>query len=495
MNKLMRGLKEENNFNYTENGAVTYKSTLNGVLDLFSMGAAYRNRSDEDCIVLFKKAWTEDPVYALKCLFYLRDIREGQGERRFFKVVCKWLADYQTAAMLRNIHFIPSFGRWDDLYVFVGTKLEGDALSLMHTQFNSDMRSIARSSTEAVSLLGKWLKSENSSSKETKKLATITRNAFGLTARDYRTSLSILRERIHVLERLMSAGEWDKIEFDKIPSRAGLIYRNAFARHDVERAIKNARTYEDFITDDSTTVNARALYPYEVVEKALFINSRVDRAAVNKYWENLHDYFEGCSLDALCMVDTSASMMWGVGITPIHIAISLGLYCADKSRGPFAGHYISFSRNPQLIETEGYDFVDKVRRIERTCLCENTNIEAAFDMLLNTAEQNHCSQEDLPKTIIIVSDMEFDCGVCCYSPRQTLMESIRDKWTKHGYIMPNLVFWNVNARNNNIPMKVENGITMVSGASPVTFQMVMTGKTGYDLMMDKLNSPRYECIH
>ena len=503
-NKLLNAVKEATNITRTENGAVTRNTTMSALLDLFGTGAAYRTRSESDCIVLFQKAFDENPVYALKCLFYLRDARGGQGERRFFRVVTKWLADNKTAVMKRNLKYVPEFGRWDDLYTFIGTALEKDAFDLMGEQFVLDLQ------CKTPSLLAKWLKSENTSSAQSRALATKTRKAFGLTPREYRKSLSVLRARINVLERLMSAGQWDKIEFDKIPSKAGLVYRNAFARHDVERmrADKDAVTYKDFMQDKNTKVNAKALYPYEVVAKATnysgmnYVWDRsenydpVERAAINKYWDNLEDYFNGASLDALCMIDTSGSMWGSDASAPINVAISIGLYAAERARGPFHGHYISFSSRPQLIETYGSDFVDKVERIYSTNLCENTNIEAAFDMLLDTAIKSHCRQNDLPKTIIVVSDMQFDRQRDHYgNSNATLMENIAYKWQRAGYQMPELVYWNVQARGNNvIPMQAKDGITFVSGFSPVLFEQIMKGKTGYDLMMDKLNSERYECI-
>jgi len=508
MNTLLNGMKNATNYTYTENGALTHKTSMSGLLDLFGMGAAYRTRSDSDCIVLFQDAFKENPVYALKCLFYLRDVRGGQGERRFFRVVTKWLADHETAAMRRNLQYVPEFGRWDDLYVFVGTKLENEAFDFIKKQLLLDIE------CKTPSLLAKWLKSENTSSKESRILADRTRQAFGMTHKQYRKTLSLLRERINIVERLMSAGKWDEIEFDKIPSRAGLIYRNAFARHDIERmkSEKQVRSYEDFMKDEKTTVNAKALYPYEVVSQAYNLTSNhnrwwnspdsvddvdpVQRNAINKYWDNLKDYFNGCSLDALCMIDTSGSMWGNEASAPINVAISIGLYAAERARGPFAGHYISFSSRPQLIETKGVDFVDKVYRIYRTNLCDNTNIEAAFDMLLDTARRTHCSQEDLPKSIIVVSDMEFDSQVGYYGNRNnTLMENIAHKWAMTGYKMPNLVYWNVQARQNNVPMQVKNGVTLVSGMSPVIFEQIMKGKTAEDLMFDKLNEPRYNCIH
>ena len=191
---------------------------------------------------------------------------------------------------------------------------------------------------------------------------------------------------------------------------------------------------------------------------------------------------------------------------PMDVAISLGLYCAERAKGPFENHFISFSQTPQLIECSGIDFCDKVTRIYNRNQCENTNIEATFDLILDTAIENHLDQSDLPENIIIISDMQFDEARGNYSffahrygeqaPRETLMEGIRNKWYHLGYKMPKLIFWNVNAATGagNIPMKDEDGITFVSGASPVIFEMVMTGKTGMDIMLDKLLSARYEAI-
>ena len=512
MNKFLNGLTNGANYTLTENGAVTHTTTRSDLLDMFAMGAAMRKRTDEDVILMFRKAFKENPSYALKCLFYIRDVRGGQGERRFFRVCMRDLATQNTEAAMRNLRHIPEFGRWDDLYIFIGTPLEGAALNFMKEQLALDIQ------CKTPSLLAKWLKSENTSSAESRRLATITRKAFGMNHKQYRKTLSVLRARINVLERLMSENRWDEIEFDKIPSKAGMIYKNAFARHDIERekSIKDVQTYAEFAKDTTKKVNAKTLYPYECVEEAAKIMGSThwggrhtnindtNRLMTNKYWDNLTDYFNGASLNALAVVDTSSSM-WG---TPVYVATSLGMYCAEKCNGPFAGHYVSFSRNPRLVKVEGVDFCDKVDRIIRTDLCENTDIEKTFDMLLDTAIRNGCSQADLPQNIIIISDMEFDQArgagrTYNWATRQyeynnttadTLMEGIAKKWANYGYQMPHLIFWNVDARQNNIPMLGNGPISYVSGFSPSIFQTIMTGKTGYELMMEKLDSERYAVI-
>ena len=516
MNSFLNGMKQVNNFAVTENGALTHFTTMDGLMDLFAMGAAYRTRTDEDVILLFKNAFDADPVYALKCLFYIRDVRGGQGERRFFRVATKWLAKYDTAAMERNLIHVPEFGRWDDLFVFIGTPLETAALDIIKHQLALDAQ------CKTPSLLAKWMPSENTSSAKTVKTAKVVRKYLGMSPKQYRKVLSALRARINVLERLMSEGRWDEIEFDKIPSKAGIKYKNAFARHDIERmkSDKIVQSYADFAKSETTKVNAKALYPYEVVAKGIEVmgirrtgwgySSRAakpmddtDRLMVNKYWENLQDYFNGKSFNGLAVVDTSASMRGYDAASPINVAISLGMYCAERAKGPFAGHYVAFSRTPRLVNVQGVDFCDKVKRIYDANLCENTNIEATFDMLLDTAIANHCSQDELPQNIMVISDMEFDQGTSegwgynrTTFNAKTVMEKMRIKWANHGYRMPHLIYWNVQARQNNIPEDMGCGlVSYVSGMSPSIFEQIMSGKTGYDLMMEKLDSARYECIH
>jgi NAD(P)-dependent dehydrogenase (short-subunit alcohol dehydrogenase family) len=292
------------------------------------------------------------------------------------------------------------------------------------------------------------------------------------------------------------------------------VYRNAFARHDVER-IKNkaVQSYADFAKDKTTKVNAKALYPYEVVAKAYTLTrtngwlSRTrqvalddtERLMINKYWDNLAEYISKLDLNALCVVDTSGSMWGDQASAPINIAISLGMIAADKARGPFHGQYISFSSRPQLIKVEGVDFVDKVRRIYQTNLCENTNLEATFDMLLNVAIRNHVKQSDLPKSIIVISDMQIDSQYGwghhsdAKAQTRTMMENMRRKWKRAGYNLPKMIYWCVDSRRDTF---LDDGpdVTYVSGSSAVLFEQIAKGVTAQDLMYEKLDSKRYAMI-
>ena len=496
MNTFMNQLNNNTNYKYTENGALAHKSLNNPVYDMFAFGAAYRQRSDKDCILLFKEAFEYDQTLALKCLFWIRDCRGGAGERRFFRVCMKWLAENYPARIQDLLIYIPEYGRYDDWFELFDTPVENYIINLIRDQLINDMTS----DKNGISLLAKWLPSENASSLRTIARGQKIRKALGLTAKEYRQVLSGLRQKINVLERLMSANEWDKIEFDKIPSRAGMIYKNAFARRDII-----AKKYEAFAKDKTTKVNASVLYPYEVVARAEDVWNRplddVNRLMVNKYWENLPDYLNGVNLSMMCVVDTSGSMTWGQGaVDPIDVAIGLGLYCAERLGGPFKNHYISFASKPQLIKTEGVDFVDKVERIYRTNLCDNTNLEAVFNLLLKTAQQPWVKKEDIPKTIVVISDMEIDAGTgyrhynWTEETTATEMERIRKAWEFYGFELPRLVYWNVNARNNTV-LDMGPNVSFVSGASPTIFKQVLTGKTGWELCLETLTgTDRYNVI-
>ena len=497
MNTFMDSLVRQTNFTETENGAVAHKSTLNKIYNMFALGGAYRNRTDEDCILLFKNALEEDETLALKCLFYLRDIRGGQGERRFFRVCFNWLAKNYPEIARRNLINLAEYGRYDDLYCVVGTPVEKDMFALIKEQLEKDIASMNESEKSGVSLLAKWLKSENASSKETKILGNKTRIALGLTHKAYREILSALRTRINIVEKLMSEKRFNEIEYSKIPSKAGLIYRNAFAKRDAER-------YKEFMASKETKVNASVNYPYEMVrEVTKHLNhyyweedyewTEEERNSLQKFWDQQKDYLNGIPCKMIGVIDTSGSMtgVSGNNVAPIDVAISIGMYAAERLGGPFKNHFITFASQPQLIEIEGIDFVDKVKRIYDKNLVDNTNLRAAFDLIKNIALQLDVKKEDVPNKLVVVSDMEIDGGSYWRNEatRITEMENIRNEWKALGLEMPQLIYWNVNARQNLILDSDE--ATYVSGCSPVIFESILTGKSGWDLCYDKLMSERY----
>lgn len=498
-NTFLNTMKAAQNYKLTENGAVSYASTLNGVMDMFALGGAYRKRSDSDVWVLFRRAWNEDKNLAMKCLFYLRDCRGGQGERRFFRVVLNHMmnggSEYRSA-VYAVLPLVAEYGRWDDLiYAAYDTFYFPDAMKIVKEQLQKDLQGLTKPN-EGISLLGKWLPSENASSHTTTLMGGAVRQALGLSHKQYRKVLSNLRARINVLERLMSAQRWDEIHFDAIPSKAGLKYRNAFAHNEFLAA-----RYEAFMKSKETKVNAGVLNPVDIAHQIFNAGWHgVDQTARNawqKYWDCLPDYYNGRQENGICVVDVSGSMSG----TPMEAAVSLGAYIADKADGPFKNHFITFSNDPHLVEFEGVDIYDKFMRARRADWGGSTNIEATMDLILNTCKRARCK---MPDRLYIFTDMEFNSACGGYSYRynhnyralepETLFEGIERKFNAAGYKMPQVVFWNLDARQDTIPA-IGGRYSYVSGFSPVMIECILSGKTGWDLCLEKLLSERYKAIH
>ncbi len=481
MNDFVNHLETEindDNIAYTENDALAFASTKSALLDFFSNGGALRSRDEEDIINIFRLAYEENSIYALKALFYFRDIRGGQGERRTFRVILKWLAENHPDVVCGVLNLIPKYGRWDDLYALIKTPLEKDMFALIKNQLDDDVKS------ESPSLLAKWLKSENTSSKQSKYLAYKTRKALKMNSREYRKMLSALRYKIKIVERQMSKNDWGVIQYDKIPSKASLIYRKAFYRHDGDR-------YEEFleqVAEGKTKINASTLYPYEIVER---IWNYRDNDTLEMLWKNLPDYIGHEETNGIVVADVSASMCG----RPMAVSISLALYMAERAKGPYAGKFITFSRRPYMQTIEGETLFERVNNLEMAQWDTNTDIKAVFDLVLCAAIKNNASQDELPSHLYIVSDMEFDAAVGNVNER--LFQTIEREYKDAGYKMPMLVFWNVDSRNNQQSMSMDQrGFQLVSGCSPSIFKNLLANKmlNAYDFMMEVLNDERYSLI-
>lgn len=492
-NDFLNGLESQmndDNLAYTENGALAFRTTKSDVLDFFATGGAIRERSPESKIALFDRAYQENPLLATRALFYFRDIRGGQGERETFRTLLRYLAETNPAVVRANLNLIAEYGRWDDIYALFDTELERDAIKMIGVQLAADLQS------ERPSLLAKWLKSENASSADSKRLARKTRYVLEMSPRQYRKILSELRQRIGLVEQSLSSKEWGAIQYDKIPSKAGLQYRKAFRRHDNERYTE----FLEAVKRGEKKINSGTLYPYEIAEKCgadygYYYGSRddVDVEALDALWNALPNYFEGNEgVRGLVVADVSGSMSG----RPMAVSTSLAIYAAERNTGPFAGKYITFTDRPRLITVKQGTIVDKVRQVMETDVGYNTNVKAVFDLILRTAQKGNLSQEDLPTHLYMVSDMEFDTANSGRA-NERLFETIDREYKEAGYEMPFLVFWNVNSRNDQQPMSMDQrGFQLVSGCSPSIFQSLLANKavSAYDLMLEVLNGERYAKI-
>jgi len=489
MNKFLSNLHNKTNLTRTENMAVARKTTNSYLLDFFAQGGALRKREISDIQRLFDKAWNEDRLHALRTAFYLRDCRGGQGERRTFRVILMLLARIAPDVVRKNIKHIPYYGRWDDLYALFGTKLEKDAAGLMKKQILEDMHS------DQPSLLAKWLKSENASSSTTKWLARKTRKYFGWHPRKYRKVLAKLREKIRVVEQQMSANRWKDIDYSGVPSKAAMIYKDAFMRHDPE----GYQEYLGRLETGEEKINASVLFPYEIIRQiglqpygAKLLEPH-EITVLDEQWKALPDYIQGRNKDMIVVADVSGSME---GL-PIAVSVSLAIYCAERIQGRFHNKFVTFSEHPELQDVVGTTIVDKARNLSQADWDMNTDIEAVFSLFLKIALEERLSQKELPSRICIISDMEFDEANGWGRADMTLFRKIEQKYRRCGYKMPKLIFWNVDARNDQFPMSMDDrGFQVVSGCSPSIFKAILADEflDPYDLMLSVIDSERYQRI-
>ena len=486
---MLQYLKQEANKAFTENGAVTYNSTLSDCLDLFATVGALRRESEEEIVSRFIRAYTENKDVAMKLLFFARDIRGGLGERRVFRTILRWLAFNEAESLRKNLDYIAEYGRFDDLLVLFGTPLEKDMLKYIKSQLYRDLEGMENGGE--VSLLAKWLPSVNASNAETKRLAKKVARFLGLDDAAYRKILVRLRGHIRIIENNLRERDYT-FDYEKQPSKAMFKYRNAFIRNDGDR-------YNEFLNKakcDEAKLNTNVLTPYEIITP--FFKRKVsdeERVAINATWNALED-FTGDE-NALAVIDGSGSMYGGSDPIPATVALSLGIYFAERNKGAFKNHFITFSENPQLVEIKGEDILDKVRYCHDYNEVANTNIQKVFKLILKAAKRNNVPQEELPKRLYIISDMEFDR--CATDAKLTNFEHAKKLFEAAGYKLPEVVFWNVSSRNRQQPVtKNEQGVLLVSGCTPRLFSMIADGSISdmapYEFMMEVLMSERYEKI-
>ena len=497
MKNFLEKLKKEANLTKTENGAVTYRSTKSECLDFFAAAGALRYVSDSEVVKRFIGAWTEDPDMAMRILFFARDIRKGLGERRTFRLIVQYLAEVSPATVRKNLPYFAEFGRYDDLMVLIGTPVEKDVIELIRARLQADMESLARDGE--VSLLAKWLPSVNTSSQETVRLARRIASALGMSEAKYRRTLVQLRKKIRIIENDLREKHYG-FDYSAQPSLAMLKYRKAFYRNDGERY----QAYLASVREGKVKMNTSCVMPHQIVEPLLGnggllgyrppVMTDSEAEALETTWAALPDY-AGAS-DSLAVIDTSGSMYatYGGTVRPAAVAIALGLYFAERNKGAFGNHFISFSRTPQLIEIRGKSLRERVAYVESMSEVANTNIAAVFDLLLQTALKNRLPQSALPKRLFIISDMEFDR--CADSADQANFDWAKKNYEAVGYTLPQIVFWNVAARNKQVPVTMnEQGVILMSGFTPMLFSMVTEDNIDpYAFMLSVIDTERYREI-
>lgn len=479
---FINALEQKLNTTETQNGAKAYESTLSKCLDLFGKIGACRDDLDQ-ADRLFSLAFDDDPETATRILFWVRDIRGGQGERSVFRKLLVTLAKKNPELCSKLIEYVPVYGRWDDLWTLENTDVWDDVLTLVKTQFHKDIFP-----ETPVSLLAKWLPSINASSKDSKRIGRKIAASLGLSEREYRNCLTNLRTRIKIVEQKMCSNRWKEIEYEHVPSRASFMYRNAFNKRDAARY----KAYLDAVKRGEKKINAGTLYPYDIVQQYL-LGTETNNATLELQWEALPNYMEDKEFNGLVVADVSGSMTVNNSL-PMAVSISLAMYIAERNVSEiWKDKFITFSGNPKIQTVTGSDIESRIKNLMKAEWGFNTDLIAVFKVILDTAIENSLDQCDMPQKLIIVSDMEFDAAV--WSNDETNFEAIQSLYHEVGYEMPALVFWDVNS-GGTVPIKVDDmGVCLVSGCSPSILQTVLGDNISpIDVMNSTVYSDRYSQI-
>ena len=475
MNTLLAAMQTKNS--RTENGMMTNSTSLNNCVDLFFQIGAMRGQDKTRLINAFTKAFGENPITAMRLLFWARDVRGGAGERQIFKDIMTYLANNRTEVMRKNIHLVSEFGRWDDLLVLIGTPLEKDALEI-----------IAKGLADKNGLCYKWMPRPNVKNREAKRQAHAIRNFLGMSPKEYR---KMLVENSNTVEQLMCANEWSAIQYSKLPSKAMSDLMKAFTKHDKERFA----AYLESVNKGETKINAGAVYPYDIVKNLRF----GDKSGANAQWNALPNYLESNKERFLPVVDVSGSMSCPAGnnpnVTCMDVAISLGLYISERNVGPFKDAFVTFSSNPQLQVLSG-NLQERFNQLSRAEWGMSTNVESVFRLILDKAKASNVSEEEMPTMILIMSDMEFNAGTRG-NWSLSAQQMFERMYAEAGYKMPKVVYWNIHSKSDNFPVHFDkSGAALVSGFSPALLTNLLGGKdlTPVSMMLDVINSARYSAV-
>ena len=507
MNTFMNALTN-NEKSYTANDGTAYRTSGSALVDLnFSVPtlrqvavdfygkskhnshfySTYRTMDAVEVLRLFITSYEEDPLYTMKWLMYARHIKLGLGERDIFRMMLNKIGDLHPDMALQFVigTELWNYGRWDDvLRIFFDTTsgiLHDGLGALIANQFRRDV--MACGLGDSISLLAKWMPSNNISSKQKRSEAVILQSLLHLSAREYRKTLSRLREHLAVVDRKASLNQWNAINYNHVPSKANLKYRNAFLKHDEERRQAYLASLEK--GDDSVKINANSMFLYDIVQAYVKADSCWD-SSLNPYDETLEQLWNAQEApkdydDILVIRDGSGSMgqqlSGNSSVTALSVADSIALYCAQHNKNEsFKNRFITFSNRPQMVDISMCETLrDKLRCLHRFDDYSNTDIEATFDLILDTAVRHHLRQEELPSACLIISDMQFDQATK-HDDNTTVIESCRKKFEALGYTMPRLIFWNVSVyAHNTIPVQMHpSGVILVSGFSKSIVDMVVS---------------------
>lgn len=467
---LLDGLKQNTTIT-NDKGSEYYETSYDSNLDVFTKLSRYND--EDDVIRIFDNAFNENKEVALANLLYILDIRNGKGERRLFKIIYKYLCEDHPEDAIRILPFISNLGRYDYILESLDTEVESAAIELIKNQLEADKKS------DTPSLLAKWLpthRTHNRNNQIAKKLTKL----LNMREREYRKLLTELRTRINIIEKNLTDRNYDNIDFAKVPAKAMLKYTKTYEKNMKEKY----DSYKTAVTKGEEKINTTGLFSYEIIKKLLFTEN-ADTKLCDLMWENQKEITGFEKQNLLVVADTSGSMT-SCGAIPYCTSLGLAAYIAERNKGFFKNHFITFSDKPALQEIKGKTLSDKLKNF-KTINVLNTDIDKVFDLLLDTAITNKLNQSELPSHLIIISDMEFDRGV--QSNTGTNFSNWKKKFEENNYKLPIIIFWNVAGKGKGLPVtKFDEDVAMVSGFSTSILENLLSldKYTPLDMMQEKI---------
>ncbi|KAK5584534.1 hypothetical protein RB653_006146 [Dictyostelium firmibasis] len=454
-----------------------------------------RGLEQEELNQLLSQSWEVSPLDTLKLVFQLRDCRGGKGERNLFQQSLVWMNQVSPSTVEKNFKHVPEFGSWKDVVQLIGTNVEPLALESITTQLKKDSETLLKDQEKAkISLAAKWAPTEGhsdpTSSKACKKIALLLSTNKSTAKKDYRKNYLVpLRKHLDVVERKMSANQWNEINYSKVPSRCMKLQRKAFERHEPTLFAE----YVESLKKGETKINAKQLFPHEVIREYLKGVAKDD--ILEEQWKVLEQEVRklGSLKDCLSLVDVSGSMSG----QPMEVSIALGILISSVTAPPFKDLVITFHETPTFHKIIGDSLHDKVKNLSSAPWGCSTNFNRAFQMILEKAIENKLPQADMPKKLFVISDMAFDSADGSYSNKGN-HEAMLDQYKDAGYEPPQMIYWNVNGASGCTPVGDGNakGVGLISGFSPSILKAVietgeMSNITPKDLMEAAINDKRY----
>lgn len=452
----------------------------------------------------FAKMYDSNPLWARRLAFASYNIRGGNGNRSHFRVALRYMVNNDLEYVIKNWQHIPHFGRWDmliELHEMLEDVNSRSAFDLQNTIVRYCAYNLATEyknfsdGNPQNSLIAKWMPSHSTKKKYHKKFVTLLiKELFGSynaqNEKRYRKMLTEMRNELRIVETFMSNNNWREVSFENLPGVALRKYIKAWERH----LPTEWQNYLQDVEDGKKSMNATTIDFVEMFKVAVKRNTygftALDKTPANAMWENRN---KASGMTFVPVVDMSGSMYSDrMGGLPLATAMTVGLHVAEMNVGDFHNVLFTFAETPKVVRVQDEQtFSQKLNALFNSRVGYSTNLYRVFELYLNTAKRSDVKIEDLPKGILVVSDMEVSMGD---KSGENVWNKIEKMFAKEDMPMPHMVWWNATTNSKAVVKAFNKHCTVVSGSSPTLLRYIAYGDDPLDAVIKIVNDPMYEMI-